>query len=39
MDGAVGSYESNPHDEALLINNTDRADSFEQEFEDQEVIL
>ena len=39
MDGAVGSYDSNPNDDILLINNTDRADSFEQEFDDQEVIL
>ena len=23
---------SHPHDDALLINNTDRADSFEEDF-------
>ena len=30
---------SHPHDDALLINNTDRADSFEEDFGNQEVIL
>ena len=37
MNGEING--SHPHDDAMLINNTDRADSFEEDFGTQEVIL